>query len=981
MECVLCAVLSCMPGFYSSGCSAGSTQDASCLRCAGGAAVGQFVWTRGCEYECASDYHRVNSSLCMPCSRPRCGAGFYASDCSDSSDTVCLACAPPVAGPLNWTSGCEWVCADGYYLGDEGCVPCTASACFPGFRPVACTRTTDTLCVACDAPGGDQGGFVWSETGLCETKCVDGYYRSGAECVRCSSRVCAAGTYLVGCNATADARCASCATPVGDFVWSAGCSFSCATGWRNGSSQCSQCSSPACGAGFYASVCTRTSDSACLPCVGGGGAVGSFVWTAGCGFSCASGFYRSQSACVRCSTPVCAAGTQLQACTAASDAVCLGCSNVQPTGRVVWGGGGGVCGFSCASGAYRIGNDCVDCTRPWCAPGMRVGQCSAVADAGCEACVPPVLGEEGSFFWTGDGECVFDCVDGFFMTSVDGQAFCARCSDDGCGPGSHRVGCNSVADAVCEACQDISDPGGAVWTQECEFVCDAGFYLSDSACRTCSAPQCAPGFLLSACNATSDATCVACPLPSYSGVMWNASGSCAFACEVGFYKSGGQCRRCTQPQCGPGTRLIPCGVSTDAVCVGCDAPVFNGYSWRVGCEFDCLAGYFRQGNVCRPCTTTLQCVPGSYPQDCTALEDAKCVACDSYYFGYGANWSVGCEFACIQGFFMAGMSCNLCTDALTCPVDSLAIGCNATHDTVCVDCVPPGEAGSFIWIDSPERQCQFTCNAGFYAPLDSGTTICTLIPPPEPMAFVVVSTALAMNNTVVAVCDDLETLLQALSDAMTLVMKGANESTGLTFITNVTAFNDKPCIANVCPQCGGVFNLSSLLVPPPPSNSRRLLSSGVSLTTVSTSTTPVVQAVVSSAPPPEQFQSALVVSLASVAPTLVPSGVVAQVSSVLVPIATPAPTHWIYDNGSMIWINAGVSVGALTVVTVIVFVVVCVELVRERAPKAPRLRVKPQPVEPLPQIDIPIVLERRLPHRKKRHHHKSRPVHVDEENQ
>jgi hypothetical protein len=260
----------------------------------------------------------------------------------------------------------------------------------------------------------------------------------------------------------------------------------------------------------------------------------------------------------------------------------------------------------------------------------------------------------------------------------------------------------------------------------------------------------------------------------------------------------------------------------------------------------------------------------------------------------------------------------------------MAIGCNATHDTICMDCVPPGEAGSFTWIDGPERQCQFVCNDGFYVPPDSAI-ICTPIPPPEPLAFVVVSTALAMNNTVDVVCDDLDTLLQALSDAMSLVM-GGNESTGLTFITNVTAFNDQPCVANVCPQCGGFFKLSSLLVAPP-SNRRRLLSSGVSLTTVSTSTAPVVHAVVQSAPPPEQFQSALVVSLASVAPMLMPAEIVAQVSSVPVPIATPPPPRWIYDDRSILWINAGVSMGALTLATVAVFVIVCVELARERAPR------------------------------------------------
>jgi hypothetical protein len=243
------------------------------------------------------------------------------------------------------------------------------------------------------------------------------------------------------------------------------------------------------------------------------------------------------------------------------------------------------------------------------------------------------------------------------------------------------------------------------------------------------------------------------------------------------------------------------------------------------------------------------------------------------------------------------------------------------------------------------------------------------------MAFVVVSTALAMNNTVEVVCDDLETLLQALSDAVSLVMGAGNESTaGLIFITNVTAFNDQPCVANVCPQCGGVFNLSSLL-PSSSTNRRRLLSSGgVSLTTVSTSTTPVVNTnIQSAAPPPEQFQSALIASLASVAPTLVPAGIVAQVSSVLVPTATPVP--FFYDNRSIQWINAGVSLGALTVLMVIVFVVVCFKLVREQAPKQQQRVVVVETDDRHPRanypekrtIEIPIIQKRpffRIAHRR-----------------
>ncbi len=66
MECVVCAMLSCIPGYYSSGCTAGSTHDATCMRCLNGPDAGLFQWTKGCEYECASGFYMVNGTTCMP---------------------------------------------------------------------------------------------------------------------------------------------------------------------------------------------------------------------------------------------------------------------------------------------------------------------------------------------------------------------------------------------------------------------------------------------------------------------------------------------------------------------------------------------------------------------------------------------------------------------------------------------------------------------------------------------------------------------------------------------------------------------------------------------------------------------------------------------------------------------------------------------------------------------------------------------------
>jgi hypothetical protein len=86
---------------------------------------------------------------------------------------------------------------------------------------------------------------------------------------------------------------------------------------------------------------------------------------------------------------------------------------------------------------------------------------------------------------------------------------------------------------------------------------------------------------------------------------------------------------------------------------------------------------------------------------------------------------------------------------------------------------------------------------------------------------------------------------------------------------------------------------------------------------------------VQSAPPVEQFQSALVVSLASVAPSLNPSGVVAAVSSVAVQVVTPPPMLAIYDEGGVQWVVPGVVVCVLLLVLVGLGVVVGAQLRKE----------------------------------------------------
>ena len=363
------------------------------------------------------------------------------------------------------------------------------------------------------------------------------------------------------------------------------------------------------------------------------------------------------------------------------------------------------------------------------------------------------------------------------------------------------------------------------------------------------------------------------------------------------------------------------------------------YEWVVEglCQYVCAAGYYRNGNNCLRCSTNLNCIPGFYQHDCTSSEDARCVACTNE-LSIGEAWSDYCEFECISGYFRSSQSeCTKCNNDLdNCSLGFYTTPCNSTHDTDCLECSPPGDAGSFTWVESNSTACESTCCYGYYRPDNNlGSSTCIPVPPPpepEPLAFVVVSTALAMNNTAEKVCNKLPVLLQALSDAMKAVMGGEN---GLCFITNVTAFDGSPCVDNVCPQCENVSLglYIDLFMSHNTSNSRRLLGSGggVSLSTVSTSTSPVVSSSIQqSSPPPATLQSALTETLVSVAPELSPSDVVAVVSSVAV---TPPPPV-VHESGSTkdrraLLFRAGTSVGIVLLVVVVVSVLVCIEIIRD----------------------------------------------------
>lgn len=449
-------------------------------------------------------------------------------------------------------------------------------------------------------------------------------------------------------------------------------------------------------------------------------------------------------------------------------------------------------------------------------------------------------------------------------------------------------------------------------------------------CSQCSQPHCSSvGWRLEPCSKTKDAECVQCRLAFETGAIWTAgSAPCNFTCGSKYFKpaDGGGCLPCSKPICSNGMRLSACTATSDTVCVACDPPASGLYVWGGECQFACAGGYFRSGMVCAPCTSIHGCAPGFRPSECSPLSDARCIACGGWR--EGMQWTGGCDFTCLPSFYRVGSGCMPCSVDATCPPGFRLSECGGSLDSACIECTAPGSDGTYAWV-GPD--CEFVC---LNHPSSSNSTSCLPSVPEQPMAYVVVSTALSMNNTAESVCTDLDVLLRALSDAMARV----NECGCMYFVTNVTSFDGATCIDNMCPQCGA-------------SGVRRLLSDSkrVDLVTVSTSLEPVTLSVVQqaqSAQPSELLQTELATVLASKSSNLMAFGVVAAVYSI--PVRQSAPLLLGGDSWK-IFLWTGLALSAIVLSFMLCAIVCMLNARTRRAAAVRRMRLKETSVRATPE--------------------------------
>lgn len=228
--------------------------------------------------------------------------------------------------------------------------------------------------------------------------------------------------------------------------------------------------------------------------------------------------------------------------------------------------------WNCDAFAFREGTSCTPCTASVleCPEprGYRVQTCSALEytrSVRCTACSSIPANAE----WADAGpgvECAWRCKTGFFL-DVDVSSFlCAACNTSGpCAVGQYRTLCvsevvsgstvtNDVGrirggDSQCLPCNNIAtnvriNANRAVYTSastvygasECEYACEAGWFLNGLSCFPCSSLQC-PFQKHVACTATEDARCEPCGAPPYNrrvvGGSPSAGEECQTACPEG----------------------------------------------------------------------------------------------------------------------------------------------------------------------------------------------------------------------------------------------------------------------------------------------------------------------------------------------------------------------------------------------------------------------------------------------------------------
>jgi hypothetical protein len=98
-----------------------------------------------------------------------------------------------------------------------------------------------------------------------------------------------------------------------------------------------------------------------------------------------------------------------------------------------------------------------------------------------------------------------------------------------CDVGNYRSVCSGMQDGNCISCSNKPKyssyiGGGTPFdSNNCEFQCDQGYFLTNGSCQQCSTELCESGKYRSQCKSGSDGECVECtngPLSGKLSLFW-----------------------------------------------------------------------------------------------------------------------------------------------------------------------------------------------------------------------------------------------------------------------------------------------------------------------------------------------------------------------------------------------------------------------------------------------------------------------------
>ena len=562
---------------------------------------------------CASGFYAPSTGGCSPC--------YYGClTCSDSADTNCLSCQPPITLSATFTCACPV----SQYMSTQGiCKVCMATCSI-------CSGDTAADCTGCWPNSHILDGAL---VGPCV--CSGGFYGSAENCLQCDP-VC------LECSGPGDLMCTSCKTdasligtqcqcnpgsyPSSDPSNCLPCDSPCSICLLPGLSSCRACKSNAqlsspptstciCSPGFYPDLdpskcvqcsqecksCSGFGASQCMECKDHAGLVAGPPGAC----NCVPGYAGAPDACQSCHAT----------CSTCSTTFPSGCETCKSNAELLGGTAPDSC--VCSSGFYASPSaaNCQVCDST-CA------KCVGPGASGCSDCFPPGV--------LSGSTCV--CPLGYFPNTT--TQFCSQCylSCQTCtGPGQYE----------CSSCKDplVLPAAGLCPCASSQFL------LASGLCGNChsSCPSCSAAELLD---------CESC----YSHASFNPTQGCL--CDNGFAGAPQACVQC-EPFC------LTCSVPS--ICLSCKA---NAHILPTNLGIcTCVSGFFPNPNAGSCSACDISCL------ECALGDSSSCLQC---YPNAQLSTSMPSPCVCLTGYvaWPSISSCTLChPTCLKCTAPGVATNC------------------------------------------------------------------------------------------------------------------------------------------------------------------------------------------------------------------------------------------------------------------------------------------------------------------